>query len=44
MRLYFGLIAYLFGGDELKWSKCGLEIGGVGLEVVKSASNAGLKL
>jgi hypothetical protein len=28
----------------LKWSQCGLEVGGVGLEVIESASDAGLEL
>jgi hypothetical protein len=44
MRFSPDLIAYLFGGDKLKWSKCGLEVGGIGLEVVESASDAGLEL
>jgi len=30
--------------DELKWAKGGFQIGSVGLEVVESASDAGLKL
>jgi len=38
------LVAHLFCGNELKRSECGLEIRGVGLEIVKSTSNAGLKL
>ncbi len=37
-------IAHLFCGDDLKWSQCGLQVGGVGLKIVESASNAGLKL
>jgi hypothetical protein len=28
----------------LKRSKCGLQVGGVGLEIIESASNAGLEL
>jgi hypothetical protein len=31
-------------GNELKRSECGLEICGIGLEIVQSTSNAGLKL
>jgi hypothetical protein len=36
--------AHLSCGNELKWSQCGLQVGGVGLEIVKSASDAGLEL
>jgi hypothetical protein len=38
------LIAYLSGGDELKRSESGLQVSGVGLEVIESSSNAGLEL
>lgn len=37
-------MAYLFGRDELKRSECGLQVGRVGLEIVESSCNAGLKL
>jgi hypothetical protein len=37
-------IAHLFCGNDLKWSKCGLQVGGVRLEIVESPSNAGLEL
>jgi hypothetical protein len=36
--------AHLSCGNELKWSQCGLQVGGVGLEVIESASDAGLEL
>lgn len=36
--------AHLSGIDELKRAKSGLQVGGVGLEVVKSTSNAELEL
>ena len=36
--------AHLSCGNELKGSQCGLQVGGVGLEVVESASDAGLEL
>ena len=36
--------AHLSCGNELKRSQCGLQVGGVGLEVVESASDAGLEL
>jgi hypothetical protein len=36
--------AHLSCGNELKGSQCGLQIGGVGLEVVESTSDTGLKL
>jgi hypothetical protein len=36
--------AHLSCGNELKGSQCGLQVGGVGLEVIESASDAGLKL
>lgn len=37
-------MAYLFGRDDLKRAESSLQVGRVGLELVKSASNAGLKL
>lgn len=40
----YGSIAHLSCGNKLKGSECGLEVGGVCLEIVKSASNAGLEL
>jgi len=36
--------AHLSCGNELKGSQCGLQVGGVGLEVIESASDAGLEL
>ena len=36
--------AHLSCGNDLKRSQCGLQVGGVGLEVIESASNAGLEL
>ena len=37
-------MAYLFGRDELKRAESGLQVGGVGLEIIESSGNAGLKL
>ena len=36
--------AHLSCRNELKGSQCGLQVGGVGLEVIESASDAGLEL
>jgi hypothetical protein len=37
-------LAHLSCARELQWSECSLQVGGVGLEVIESASNAGLEL
>lgn len=37
-------IAYLLCGNELKRAEGSLQVGGVGLEIVESASDAGLEL
>lgn len=37
-------MAYLFGRDELKRAEGSLQVGGVGLEIIESSGNAGLKL
>ena len=37
-------LAHLSCARELQWSECSLQVGGVGLEVVQSTSNAGLEL
>jgi hypothetical protein len=37
-------LAHLSRVRELQWSECGLQVGGVGLEIVESASDAGLEL
>ena len=39
-----GVISYLTGGDELQRAQGDLEVGGVGLEVEQSLSNALLEL
>ena len=43
MASAIGLVAYLSCIDELKRTESGLQVGGVGLEVIESASNAGLE-
>lgn len=37
-------LAHLSCARELQWSECSLQVGGVGLEIIESASNAGLEL